>query len=97
MNKDQKKVNQYPQWFEDLDKWQREDTENRAVLICAIDEENLFGRALGNNISLLAAIIEALNTESDIRTFIKDATKINEDWVTRDLFMKIFARYRSML
>ena len=97
MNKDQKKLNQYPQWFEDINKWQREDTKNRAFLICAIDEENLFGNASGYNLSLLATIIEALNTENKIGDLIKVAIKINEDSEIRDLFMKIFALYRSML
>ena len=97
MNNDQKKQNQFPQWFEDLKKWQREDEKNRAFLICAVDEINLFGNASGNNLSIIAAIIEALNTEfNEIGTVIKHAIKINEDRETREIFMKTFALIRTI-
>lgn len=96
MNKDQKKLNQYPQWFEDLDKWQREDAKNRAVLICAVDKINFFGTVLGYDLSILAAIIEALNTENEIGHIIKDAIKINEDSEIRDLFIKFFELSRNI-
>lgn len=96
MNKDQKKLNQYPQWFEDPEKWQREDTKHRAVLICAIDETDLFGIALGYKLYLLATIIEALNTENEIGHIIKDAIKINEDSEIRDQFIKFFELSRNI-
>ena len=63
-----------PQWVEDMQKWQNENKEQRAVFCVTSSEESFRGMLFGDCLPILAALIELMEKDNDYKGLISAAT-----------------------
>lgn len=70
---EQKKTITPPAWVEDMQKWQEENKEQRAVFCVTSSEESLGGMFFGSRLPILAALIELTESDTDYKDLISTA------------------------
>ena len=62
-----------PAWVQEMQKWQSENKEQRAVFCVNSSEESFGGFFFGNNLPILAVLIELMEKDNDYKELISAA------------------------
>ena len=62
-----------PTWVEDMQKWQRENKEQRAVFCVTSSEKSFGGMLFGCNLPILVALVKLMEEDSDYKDLISTA------------------------
>ena len=68
-----------PQWAEDMQKWLKENKEQRAVLCIATDNSDTFAALYGSNLRLMAALLGAIHKDSAFADVCRGALTAEEN------------------
>ena len=92
---EQKTTTTPPQWVEDMQKWQEENKEQRAVFCVTSSEENFGGAFFGRNLPILAAIAELTENDEVYKDLISAASATIDNPIGKILVRAKWEEYKK--
>lgn len=68
-----------PKWVDDMQEWQKEDADRRAVFCVAVDDECFGGTLYGCALPVVAALLELMKTDEIYKNIISTAKEANDN------------------
>ncbi|MBD5223877.1 MAG: hypothetical protein HDS71_07520 [Bacteroidales bacterium] len=84
-----------PAWVQEMQKWQSENKEQRAVFCVTSDEESLEGVIYGSGVPILAALLELAEIDNDYKKLILAAQQAIDNPIGKMLVRAKWEEYKK--
>ena len=84
-----------PLWGEEMQKWQRENKEQRAVFCVTSSEESFGGMLFGRNLPILGVLVKLMEEDSDYKDLMSAAKEAIDNPISNMLVCAKWEEYKK--